>query len=69
MARNEKYMISWGPLFEKTHEGKEEGKTKRTGKSFIRIWTTEAFHMLRGLNVDARFGSLVVERSPTIWAE
>ena len=29
--------ISWGPLFEKTREEKEEGKTKRTGKSFTRI--------------------------------
>ena len=29
--------ISWGPLFEKTREEKEEGKTKRTRKSFTRI--------------------------------
>ena len=28
------YILAEGPLFEKIREEKEEGKTKRTGKSF-----------------------------------
>ena len=36
MARRKKKK-RWGPLFEKAYEGKEEGKTERRRKSFVRI--------------------------------
>ena len=32
-----KKKLRWGPLFKKAHEGKEEGKTEKTRKSFVRI--------------------------------
>ena len=31
------YMASWGPLFEKAHEEKEEGNIERAEKSFVCI--------------------------------
>ena len=56
--------ISWGPLFEKAHKGKEEGKTERAGKSFIHIWTAGTLHMFRGLNVDDHFGKPNRKKKP-----